>query len=91
MRVTAPEYAFPCKGPDCWMYIGVKDKYGNPLPGARVAVWKGGKYGDEVLTNRYSDASGTAALLVNAQTAGTLYYSVKDGSGNTLTGKIPVK
>ena len=91
MRVTPPDYAFPCKGPNCWFNIGVTDKFGNPLPGVRVAVWKGGKLGDEVWTNRYTDKSGIASLLINAETPGTLYYSVKDDLGNTAVGKIPVK
>ena len=91
MRVTPPDYAFPCKGPNCWFNIGVTDKFGNPLPGVRVAVWKGGKLGDEVWTNRYTDKSGIASLLINAETTGTLYYSVKDDLGNTAVGKIPVK
>jgi hypothetical protein len=89
--IKIPEYINICKGPGCFLDVSVLDKIGNPVQGARVSVWKEGKFEDEVLTNRYTDRSGNASLQVNASTTGTLYYSVKDELGNTTVGKIQVR
>ena len=84
-------YILPCKGPGCWMNINVTDKYGNPIPGVRVGAWKGGKSGDEMLNNRYTDLKGNASIPLTMQTPGTLYYSLKDDSGNNAIGQVIVK
>jgi hypothetical protein len=89
--IKIPEYLEICRGPGCYLNVSIFDKIGNPVQGARVAVWKAGKEHDEVFNNRYTDGRGEASILVNPTSAGKMYYSIKDEAGNTQMGVIKVQ
>ena len=84
-----------CKLGNCMLELIVSDAYGNPIPDARVALWKedGTDQTDgEVFTNGYTDTDGRILLEAPAQTEGEISFSVRvDGlDGMNTTGVIPV-
>jgi Peptidase family C25 len=91
LKIRIPEYVSLCQGPGCYLSVSVLDEIGNPVEGARFALWKSDKAGDELQVNRYTDESGSARIPVSLQSTGTLYYSVQDNLGNVKTGTVAVR
>jgi hypothetical protein len=76
-----------CPGGDCSFEVIVRDLSGVPLPDVLVGAWKplaGALTGDasDVHANRYTDASGVAAIPASPSTEGWLYFTVQDDVGN---------
>ena len=62
--------------------MSVLDEAGNPAPFVKVSAWKAIAGGDEVLSNRYTDATGKAPIPVSGVTAGRLKVTFEDDAGN---------
>ncbi len=89
-------------GPCVALHLSVSDPSGRPLPGAKVGIWKPGPplpglarraeplasaaATDEVLDDRYTDASGAVDIPVPPLTDGPFYYSVESDGGQAALG-----
>ena len=91
-KIQIPVEYKPCYGPGCYLQISIFDKYGNPAPYVKVSAWKRALDGrDEVLSNRYSDAKGTAQVPVSGVTAGKMLVSFSDDAGNVTTRTVVIR
>jgi hypothetical protein len=98
--IVAPPAIPPCGGGCPPVDITVLDDQGQPLEGVLVAAWKEGFVAtspnspamkvDELLDNRYTNASGQAQIPVSSMTEGTLFYTIQDEMGNTVLDSIHV-
>ena len=95
IEIWRPELYRICDFGDCRLELTVIDAAGNPIPGARVGIWKedpSGRSEGEVFTNGYTDVNGRVELEAAAQTEGEIHFSVRleGGDGAITTGVIPV-
>lgn len=90
-KIEVPVAYRPCYGPGCYLKVSVLDEVGNPAPFVKVAAWKAIDGKDEVLSNRYTDRSGTAAIPVSGVTAGKLLLTFTDDAGNSTQRTVVVR
>ena len=91
--VGKPDIWRICKQDDCMIDFFITHSDGEPIPDARVSLWKDDLLNDsdgEIFNNGYTDAAGRIQLQANALTLGDIHFSVQDLEGGSVRGVIEV-